>query len=296
MPFWEHYRREFPITERWIYMNHAAVAPLCRPASLAMQGSVEDQARYGSVHYRHFEETVKGLRSAAARLIGASPEEIALVKNTTEGLSIVANGLDWRRGDVVVAVENEFPANYYPWWNLEKRGVKLRMVPQRDGKLALEDLDRACHGARLLAISSVQYLSGFRADLEAVGEICARRGCLFVVDAIQGLGVFPVDVRRARIHALCSGGHKWLTGPQGTGVLYLSSEVIPQIEPVEFGWTSVACWQDYQARGTELRPGALRYECGGPRPQLRASRLVILPARHTGPPELHRLNLRDDLG
>ena len=263
MEFWERHRREFPVTEKWIYLNHAAVAPLCRRAASAMQGSAEDACRNGPANYRHWEGTISALRASAARLIGASAGEIALVKNTTEGLSIVANGLDWRPGDVMVAVESEFPANYYPWWNLQKRGVQLRLAPQRGGTVALDDLDQACQGARLLAISFVQYLSGFRADLNAIGEICARRGCLLVVDAIQGLGVFPLDVRASRIHALCAGGHKWLTGPQGTGILYINSAIIPQIEPVEFGWTTVACWQDYQARGTTLREGAVRYECGG---------------------------------
>lgn len=263
MEFWETYRREYPVTEKWIYLNHAAVAPLCRRAASAMQGSAEDVCRNGPANYRHWEDTISALRASAARLIGASAGEIALVKNTTEGLSIVANGLDWRPGDVMVAVESEFPANYYPWWNLQKRGVQVRLAPQRRGTVALDDLDQACQGARLLAISFVQYLSGFRADLNAIGEICARRGCLLVVDAIQGLGVFPLDVRRAGIHALCAGGHKWLTGPQGTGILYINSAIIPKIEPVEFGWTTVACWQDYQARDTTLREGAVRYECGG---------------------------------
>jgi selenocysteine lyase/cysteine desulfurase len=114
----------------------------------------------------------------------------------------------------------------------------------------------------LLSLSFVQYLSGFRADLKSVGEICARHGALFVVDAIQGLGVFPVNVREAGIHALAADGHKWLLGPEGCGILYVASEVIPQIEPVEFGWTSVARWFDYQARDTTPRPGAARYECG----------------------------------
>jgi selenocysteine lyase/cysteine desulfurase len=262
MEFWEHYRREFPVTRQWIYMNHAAVSPLPRRAAQAMRGSIEDVSLHGVVHHRRWTEACEALRSSAARLIGSSAEEIAIVKNTSEGLAIVANGIDWRPGDVVVGVEGEFPANYYPWCNLQKRGVKLRWVQQRRGAVLLEDLDQACSGARLLAISFVQYLSGFRADLEAIGEICARRECLFVVDAIQGLGAFPVDVRRTRIHALCAGGHKWLLGPEGCGILYVNSEAIPQIEPVEFGWTNVAHWQDYESRDATLRAGAARYECG----------------------------------
>ncbi|MBI3664928.1 MAG: aminotransferase class V-fold PLP-dependent enzyme [Acidobacteria bacterium] len=262
MEFWEKYRREFPVTEHWAYMNHAAVAPLSRRAADAMQGTIEDVCRNGVAHSKQWDEVFEGLRSSAARLIGASAEEIAIVKNTTEGLAIVANGLDWRPGDAMAAVEREFPANYYPWKHLETRGVKVRWIPQREGRIELEDVDRACAGARLLTISFVQYLSGFRVDLEEVGKICARHGCLYVVDAIQGLGVFPVDVRKAGIHALAADGHKWLMGPEGCAILFVASNLIPRIEPVEFGWTSVANYRDYQSRDAALRAGAARYECG----------------------------------
>jgi selenocysteine lyase/cysteine desulfurase len=262
MEFWEQYRPEFPVTERWAYMNHAAVAPLSRRAAAAMQGAIEDVCRNGVANHKDWDQVYSSLRSSAARLIGATADEIAIIKNTTEGLSVAANGLDWRPGDVAVAVEGEFPANYYPWQHLHKRGVDVRWVAQRGGRIELEDLDRACRGARLLTISFVQYLSGFRIDLEAVGEICARHGCLLVVDAIQGLGVFPLDVRKAGIHALAADGHKWLLGPEGCGILYIASEVIPQIEPTEFGWTSVARWRDYQSHDMTPRPGAARYECG----------------------------------
>ncbi len=262
MEFWEQYRREFPITEHWVYMDHAAVAPLCRRAASAMKGTVEDVCRNGVAHHSHWSQVYAGLRESAARLIGATASEIAIIKNTTAGLLVVANGLDWRPGDSMVAVEGEFPANRYPWQHLQKRGVEVRWAPQREGRVALEDLDRLCRGARLLTISFVQYLSGFRVDLEAVGQICARHGCLFVVDAIQGLGVFPVDVRKAGIHALAADAHKWLLGPEGCGILYVAADVIPRIEPVEFGWTSVARWTDYQSRDPTPRPGAARYECG----------------------------------
>ncbi|HYM13504.1 MAG TPA: aminotransferase class V-fold PLP-dependent enzyme, partial [Bryobacterales bacterium] len=262
MEFWEQYRSEFPVTERWAYMNHAAVAPLSRRAATAMQGTIEDVCRNGVTNHKDWDQVYSSLRSSAARLIGATADEIAIIKNTTEGLAVVANGINWRPGDVAVAVEGEFPANYYPWQHLQKRGVSVRWAPQRGGRVELEDLDRACQGARLLTISFVQYLSGFRIDLEKVGEICARHGCLLVVDAIQGLGVFPVDVRKAGIHALAADGHKWLLGPEGCGILYIASEVIPQIEPTEFGWTSVARWRDYRSRDATPRPGAARYECG----------------------------------
>jgi selenocysteine lyase/cysteine desulfurase len=168
-------------------------------------------------------------------------------------------GFDWRAGDKIVAFEEEFPANYYPWKRLEARGVRVEWLSVFD---PLEKIDAACIGARLLAISFVQYLSGYRADLEAIGEICRRRGCFFVVDAIQGLGAFSVDARRAGIHALASDGHKWLLGPEGCGILYIHPELRERVEPVEFGYTNVARFTDYGTRDMTLRPDAGRYECG----------------------------------
>jgi selenocysteine lyase/cysteine desulfurase len=108
----------------------------------------------------------------------------------------------------------------------------------------------------------VQYLSGFRADLERIGEICARRGALFFVDAIQGLGAFPLDVRKARIHALAADGHKWMLGPEGCGILYIQRDLQERVDPVEFGWTNIAGYYDYSCRDMTLRPDAARYECG----------------------------------
>ncbi len=258
-PLWKRFRDDFPVTQELVYLNHAAIAPLCRPAWEAMRDLNDDVRRFGSLHYSCWLEAYKGLRVAAARLIGADPSEIAQVKNTSEGLLTVALGLDWRPGDRVVGFEEEFPANYYPWKRLESKGVRLDLLSAAD---PLERVDEACRGARLLAISFVQYLSGRRADLEAIGEICHRRGCLFVVDAIQGLGAFPLDVRKARIHALAADGHKWMLGPEGCGFLYIQRDLQDSIEPVEFGWTNRAHFADYASRDMTLHPNAGRYECG----------------------------------
>ncbi|HOQ47117.1 MAG TPA: aminotransferase class V-fold PLP-dependent enzyme [Bryobacteraceae bacterium] len=256
---WEAYRDQFPVTQQAVYLNHAAVAPLSKPAADAMKRLADDALHFGSSHYSEWMETYEGLRLAAARLIGAHRDEIALVKNTSEGIATVAIGLDWRPGDKVVAFQEEFPANYYPWKRLESRGIRVEWLSAFS---PLDRIDEACRGARLLAISHVQYLSGYRANLEAIGEICHRRGCLFLVDAIQGLGAFPVDVRKARIHALAADGHKWLLGPEGCGILYIQKDIQDQIEPVEFGWTNVAAYADYASRDMTLRPDAGRYECG----------------------------------
>ncbi len=256
---WARYAEEFPVRQRLVYLNHAAVAPLCRQAAEAMKRLADDALEFGSLHYDQWLAAYQGVRVAAARLIGAETGEIAIVKNTSEGIATIAMGLDWRAGDKVVGFSEEFPANYFPWKRLEARGVRVDWLSIED---PLERVDEACRGARLLAVSFVQYLSGYRADLAAMGEICRRRGCLFLVDAIQGLGAFPVDVRSAGIHALAADGHKWMLGPEGCGILYVQKDLQDHVEPSEFGWTNVARYFDYASREMTLRPDAGRYECG----------------------------------
>jgi cysteine desulfurase/selenocysteine lyase len=259
LPLWLQYRPEFPVTQNLVYMNHAAVAPLCKPAADAMKWLADDCVNFGSIHYDQWMAAYEGLRRATATLVNCTPKEVAIVKNTSEGISMVTTGLRWRSGDKVVAFREEFPANIYPWQRLEPLGVEVRWLSIFD---PLDRIEEACRGARLLAISFVQYLSGFRVDLNALGEICARHGVFFFVDAIQGLGAFPLDVRAARIHAIAADGHKWLLGPEGCGVLYIAQELQDQIEPIEFGWTNVAAYADYSSRDMALRPDAGRYECG----------------------------------
>ena len=255
----ETYRDEFPVTKNLIYVNHAAVSPLCRPSAEAMKWQADDACQNGSLHYDAWMECFAGLRAATAKLINGTPEEIAIVKNTSEGIATVALGLDWRAGDRVVAFKEEFPANYYPWLRLEPRGVQLTWLSIYD---PLETIAEAVQGARLLAISYVNYLSGHRVDLQAIGELCRQAGCFYFVDAIQGMGAFPLDVEACHIDALAADGHKWMLGPEGNGVLYVRKRWLESIEPVEFGWTNPANYADYSSRDMTLRPDAGRYECG----------------------------------
>lgn len=256
---WRQYEDQFPVRRNLVYLNHASVAPLCRPAAEAMQKLAADALEFGSLHYDQWLASYEGLRVAAARLIGAHRSEIAIIKNTSEGISTVATGIDWRSGDKIVAFREEFPSNVYPWQQLEREGVQIEWLSVFD---PLDRIEQACRGARLLAISFVQYLSGYRADLEAIGEICHRHQCIFFVDAIQGLGAFPVDVRKARIHALAADGHKWMLGAEGCGILFVSQEFQDSVRPVEFGWTTVAGYANYASRDLTLRADAGRYECG----------------------------------
>ncbi len=214
----------------------------------------------GSLHYSQWEESYAGLRQAAARLINADPGEIAIVKNTSEGIATVALGLDWKPGDRIVAFHEEFPANYYIWKKLEQwKGVQVQWLSCFD---PIERIAEAARGAKLLAISYVQYLSGHKVDLEAIGRICRQERVFFFVDAIQGMGAFPIDVKRMNIQALAADGHKWMLGPEGNGVLYIEQEWQDRVEPIEFGWTTVAGYVDYASRDMALRRDAGRYECG----------------------------------
>lgn len=254
------WRHEFPVAENLIYLNHAAVAPLPRRVALAMKDLADDGCAWGSLHYDKWLACYDGLRSATARLVNAGAGEIAIVKNTSEGIATVALGFEWKPGDKVVAFHEEFPANYYIWKKLEEwKGVRVEWLSYLD---PLEKIEAAARGARLLSISFVQYLSGYRTNLAAIGEICRRQGVFFLVDAIQGLGVYPFDVKEMKIDAFAADGHKWLLGPEGCGVLYVAQEWQDRIEPVEFGWTTVAGYVDYASRDMALRRDAGRYECG----------------------------------
>jgi selenocysteine lyase/cysteine desulfurase len=256
---WDRYAHQFPVREQLIYLNHAAVAPLCKPAADAMKHLADDCTRFGSRHYAEWLDVYEGLRVAAARLIHADRAEIALMKNTSEGIATIAMGLDWKPADRIVAFREEFPANYYPWKRLEDKGVLVTWLSVND---SLDRIADAARGAKLLAISFVQFLSGYRAPIQAIGEICKANHCIYFVDAIQGLGVFPLDVQACHIDALAADGHKWLLGTEGCAILYINQALQDRVAPVEFGWTNVAGYNDYASRDMALRQDAGRYECG----------------------------------
>jgi selenocysteine lyase/cysteine desulfurase len=258
-PLWQQYAHQFPVTENLLYLNHAAVSPLPRVSAEAMQHLAEDALHWGSLHYREWLDVYDGLRVAAAKLINAVPAEIALVKNTSEGIATAAMGLDWKPGDRVVGFTEEFPANLYPWKRLEAKGVEVTWLSVND---SLDRIDEVARRAKLLAISFVQFLSGCRTPVQAIGEICQRNRCIFLLDAIQGMGAFPLDVRASHIDILAADGHKWMMGPEGCGILYINQALQDRIEPVEFGWTNVANYADYGSRDMTLWPDARRYECG----------------------------------
>jgi cysteine desulfurase / selenocysteine lyase len=254
------FRDLFPVTRNLVYLNHAAVGPLSVRACEAMEAFARDQRDHGALHWRDWYAEYDRAREAAARLIGAKPDEIAILKNTSEGLSFVAGGLRWERGDNVVTTALEFPSNWTPWKRLE--GVEVRVAGTPDS-FTPEDIETLIDDrTRLVTISSVAFHNGFVADLEAIGAICARRNVLFCVDAIQSIGMLPIDVRRANVAFLAADGHKWICGAEGAAIFYVAEEHREQLDVLEVGWTNVVRKGSFLDVGTELVDSARRFEAG----------------------------------
>ena len=260
---WELFRRQMPVARQWAYFDHAAVAPLSGPARQALAQWAEDATDHGAAHYADWSRRVEHLRTSAAKLIGAMPEEIALVGNTTAGINLVAEGFPWRPGDNVVTRADEFPSNQYPWLHLADRGVETRRIPTLGGAIDLDQLAAACDDrTRIVTISWVAYASGWRHDLDRLAELVHRRGALLFLDAIQGLGVFPLNVRHTPIDFLAADGHKWLLGPEGAGVFFCRREHLDLLRPVGVGWNSVRGHEDFSHIDLVFRDTAARYEGG----------------------------------
>jgi cysteine desulfurase / selenocysteine lyase len=260
---WAIFREEMPVTRRWAYLDHAAVAPLSGPAERAIARWNDDAASNGDAFYPGWMRQLNEARQRSAELIRADPEEIALVPNTTAGIGLVAEGYPWKEGDNAVLPDNEFPSNQYPWLNLVSRGVEIRRVKTEGGLVPPETLAAAIDDrTRIVSVSWVAYASGWRQNLDQLTEIVHRRGALLFLDAIQGLGVFPLDVRRTPIDFLAADGHKWLLGPEGAGIFYLRREHLDLLRPVGVGWNSVAHDRDFSRIELNFKKTAERYEGG----------------------------------
>ena len=257
---------QFPVCSRLIHLNHAAVGVWPQVTVEAVKAFAEENALTGSLNYPHWMKVEKKLRGQLAELINAaSVEEIALVKNTSEGLSFVAYGLPWQAGENVVGIQQEFPSNRFVWESLSSKGVefrKLDMHSTQDPEQSLFDLCDA--NTRLISISAVQYHNGFRMDLKKIGDFCRRHSILFCVDAIQQLGALEFDVQSIGADFVIADGHKWLLSAEGLGVFYVRRAVIDQLQVLQYGWHMVEQLADYTAEGFELASGARRFECGSP--------------------------------
>ena len=257
------YRVEFPVATKFIYLDHAAVAPLSKRVKNAVNEFLTEATESAFFRYSYWMDRVEEIRRRCAELVGSEKEEIAFIKNTSHGISIVAEGLDWKKGDNVIIFEKEFPSNIYPWLNLERRGVKVKFIPARGNLIYIDDIEKMIDAdTRLLSISSVQFSNGFRVDLERLGELCRRRKVLLFVDAIQSLGIAPLNVSESGIDFLASDGHKWLLGPEGAGIFYCRHELAELLRPSLIGWKSIVNENDYDHIDFRLKTNSLRFEEG----------------------------------
>lgn len=258
------FRREMEaVTASCTFLNHAAVSPLPRRVREAMARYVDCRGvTFG--YKREYEEIAPRLRAAIARLIGADAEEIGFVQNTSLGLNIAARSLPLEPGDNVIFCDMEFPSNVYPWMLLEQqRGVEARCIPHDGGGLTLEALEaHADDRTRAVTVSSVEFLTGFRTDLEAIGRWCRERGVYFVVDGIQSVGAMPMDVRACHVDFLACGGPKWLMGPVGLGFLYCRRDLLERLTPPMAGCISVVGWENWRDYDLTFLPSAARFELG----------------------------------
>jgi len=258
-------REQFPITKSKVFLNHAAQSPLPKPVADAIRKCIDDFSNFGETSA----EWLDCGKPLFAKLIGAKPEEIALVENTSVGLNIAANGLHYKKGSKIVTTDLEYPSVVYPWLR-KSLGVKVHYVKNVDGKISLEDIEKAVDNKTVaLAVSHVEYVNGFRHDLRALSEIAHKHGACLIVDAIQSAGTMPIDVKRDDVDFLATACYKWLLSPPGAGYLYVKKELIEKVEPSFVGWASVKpqvfetvdFWDIWKLNLSET---ASRFEVGSP--------------------------------
>jgi selenocysteine lyase/cysteine desulfurase len=260
----EKYRREFPVIDSYIYLDNAGVAPVPLRVGTAVVEFLREASSLGFAGYSRWMERVERVRGLSARLVGAGSDEIAFVKNTSHGISIVAGGLDWKDGDNVLVFEKDFPTNIYPWLALERKGVSVRYIPLGgDGRISIKDVERLTDSrTKLISMSTVQSLNGFMMDPEELRELCSERGVLLFLDAIQSLGAVPMDVDKYGADFLSADGHKWLLAPEGTGIFYCRKERAKELYPNLVGWKSVVHEAEFERIELTLKEDALRFEEG----------------------------------
>lgn len=262
---WTEFRELMPVTRRWAFFDHAADAPLPQPTREAILDWLNEATHDGGMAWPRWNRRLQEVRRLAADYVHASPDEIALVRSTTEGINLIAEGLDWRAGDNVVTLADEFPSNQYPWINQGPKGVETRRVPAENAAVDLNRLDDACdQRTRVISVSWVGYVTGWRNDLNAIAEIAHRHGALFFLDAIQGMGAFSLDVSRTPIDFFAADGHKWMLGPEGAGFLFIRREHLDRLRAIGVGWNSVTHAHDFTRIELNLKPSADRYEGGAP--------------------------------
>lgn len=255
---------EFPLIDSVLYLNHAGVAPWPRRTTEAVKTFAEENCRTGARDYPSWVEKETRLRGQLKTLINAPDiRDIALVKNTSEALSFVALGLPWQPGDNIVSSDEEFPSNRIPWQSLQNRGVEFRQVRLTDSSSPEQALfELVDKNTRLITISSIQFASGLRLNVERIGSFCRRHHILFCIDAIQSIGAVEFDVQACRPDFAMADGHKWMLGPEGLGVFYSTPDPRERLKLTQFGWHMIEDPSDYRNRSWSIAEDSRRFECG----------------------------------
>ncbi len=255
----------FPITRHSIYLNHAANGPLPGPVARTLHTYVDDTSNFGNINFARWTVYEQGAHRRLASLIHVRPDQVALIASTGEGLMNIANGLRWQPGDTIISAECEFPSNIYPWLNLQEQGVQVHLVAMRNNRIAVEDvLASITERTRLVSLGLVEFSTGFRSDIATIARYCHERGIICGIDAIQALGALDIDVQELGIDYLAAAAHKWLLGPQTTGILYISDALLAQMHVPRRGWFSVETPFDFFNYEQPLKAGAARFEHSSP--------------------------------
>jgi len=260
-----HYRSLFPyLKSGMVYLDHAAVGPFPKPVSDVISDYVRQKSETNPNVFFDIVKVIVATKERIGKLVNCQKERIAFTDSTSNGLNILAAGLDWKSGERILLTDIEFPANVYPFLNQKRHGVEVDFVKNRNGRIHPEDVEKAITPkTRLFSISHVQFLQGFRSDLVALGDICRRKGIIFCVDAIQSAGVVPIDVQSMKIDFLASGCQKWLLAPEGTAFIYVSEATQEKIRQAHLGWTSIKdFFSDFFRYRLDIDPAARRYENG----------------------------------
>lgn len=259
-------KKEFKLKSDLIYLNHAAVSPWPARTAEAVKKFADENMTGGSLRYPEWLKVESALRHQAGDLLNAhSAEDIALLKNTSEALSVVAYGLDWKAGDNIITSNQEFPSNRIVWESLASQGVEFREADLTSEQTPEEALFLlADENTRLITISSVQFGTGLRMDLEKIGNFCKNRDILFCVDAIQSIGALQIDVQEIEADFVMADGHKWMLGPEGLAIFYSSPESRERLKITQYGWHMVEAMGDYNRKEWALARSARRFECGSP--------------------------------
>ena len=255
----------FPITRNCVYLNHAANGPLPSPVVRSLYTYIEDTSHFGNAHFARWTEHERGAHRRMANMIHVRPDQVAMTASTGDGLMMIAGGLRWQPGDMIVSAECEFPSNVYPWLNLQEQGVQVHLVKMRENRVAVEDvLASITERTRLVSLSLVEFSTGYRNDIATIARYCHERGIICGIDAMQALGALDIDAQALGVDYLAAASHKWLLSPQTTGILYVADDLQAQLQTARKGWFSVEAPHDFFNYDQPLKAGMARFEHSSP--------------------------------